>query len=411
MPPTNHAELFLSAIPQEDSPKGLTSMPSSKHTRAALLLLTVAPALTLVTGCSTMENFVQGDKLDYRSKASKTSSLEVPPDLTQITRDGRYAPQASGTVSATAFQNSAVTANANASTAAASSVAPVSVGDFRLMKNGNQRWLVTPLAAEKLWPQVRSFWEERGFTLTTDSAEAGVMETSWAENRAKLDDSTFRRVTGGFFNSLYSTGERDKFRIRVERNTSSNGTEIYLTHFGMEEVFNSPTKETTVWAPRANDPQLEAEFLQRLMVKLGAKPDDAKAIVAKATPTSSAARARVLTGQTTTTLQVDENFDRAWRRVGVALDRNGFTVEDRDRTAGTYFVRYADPRNAGKEDPGFFAKIFGGASSTDNAPNRYRVSVKADGERSTVAVFNSQGGPETGEVGQRISNFLLEELR
>ncbi len=369
-------------------------------------------ALLAVTGCSTLDSFFQGDKLDYRSKASKTASLEVPPDLTQITRDGRYAAQGQ-TISATAFQSTAASAGTAAAAAAAATIAPVAAGDFKLMRNGNLRWLVTPVPAEKLWPQLRTFWEERGFNLVTDAAEAGLMETNWAENRAKIDDGIFRRTVGRVFDSLYSTGERDKFRLRVERNTSSNGTEIYVTHFGMQEVFTSQLKDTTSWTSRPNDPQLEAEMLQRMMVRLGVKLDDAKQVLAAATPTSAtpaAARARVLSGQPSASLQVDENFDRAWRRVGSALDRNGFTVEDRDRSAGTYFVRYADPREAGKEEPGFFSKLFG-ASPNNSAPSRYRVSVKADGERSTVAVLNGQGAAENGEIGNRIIGLLLDELK
>ncbi len=374
-------------------------------------LVAVVCAALALGGCSSLDSFFQGDKLDYRSKSEKTSTLEVPPDLTQMSREGRYAPQVQGTVSASAFQSSTINTAAASNAAVASRIAPVASGDFRLMRQGNQRWLVTTTPAEKLWPQLRAFWQERGFTLTTDAAEAGLMETNWAENRAKIDDGIFRRTLGRVLNTLYSTGERDKFRMRIERNTSSNGTEIYLTHYGMQEVFTSELKDTTSWTARPNDPQLEAEMLQRMMVKLGAKPDDATAVVATAaTPTATTARARVLAGAPAATLQVDENFDRAWRRVGAALDRNGFTVEDRDRSTGTYYVRYADPRNIGKEDPGFFSRLFGASAST-NAPNRYRVNVKAEGERSTVAVQTAQGTAENGEVGTRIVNLLLEELR
>ncbi len=198
--------------------------------------------------------------------------------------------------------------------------------------------------------------------------------------------------------------------MRVER--VGSGSEIYLTHFGTVEELVGSLKERTVWTARPNDPQLEAELLQRLMVKLGAKPDDAKAVVAGATPATAAAaaRAREVAGQPTATVQVDDNFDRAWRRVGVALDRNGFTVEDRDRSTGTYFVRYADPRTAGQDEPSFLSRLFGGAQSA-TGPARYRVQVKGEGERSTVSILDGQGAPEPGDVGQRIATLLVAELR
>lgn len=386
----------------------LPLQPRRIGTHGALLAL-----LVLMGGCSTVDNFFQGDKVDYRSKASKTNTLEVPPDLTQLARDGRYAPQASGSISASTFQTGGA---ATGAAAVSSSVAPTTVGDVKVMRQGNQRWLVTPMPADKVWTIVRSFWEEQGFELAVSNADAGVVETNWAENRAKIGTDWFRRTVGVVLESLYATGERDKYRTRIERSNASNGTEIYLTHFGMQEVFTSPQNDRTAWTARPNDPQLEAEFLQRLMVRLGGTADDAKAKLAASTAApgatpgaATAVRARLLTGQTTASLQVDENFDRAWRRVGQSLDRNGFTVEDRDRSAGVYFVRYADPRLAGKEEPGFFSRLFG--STPDGTPVRYRVSVKADGERSTVAVLSSQGGPENGEVGQRIVNLLLEDLR
>jgi outer membrane protein assembly factor BamC len=152
------------------------------------------------------------------------------------------------------------------------------------------------------------------------------------------------------------------------------------------------------------------------MLRLGATDEVAKtAVTAAAKPGTSAgapARARIVAGQPAATLQVDDGFDRAWRRVGVALDRSGFTVEDRDRTQGVYFVRYIDPAFAGKEEPNFFAKLFSFGKKDDALGlARYRVAVKAEGESSTVSVLNAQGAPENGEAGKRITTLLLEDLK
>jgi outer membrane protein assembly factor BamC len=388
-------------------------MPAIQRHSTAIKFVAAAAMLTMLGACASSDSLFAGDKIDYRSKASKAPTLDVPPDLTQLARDGRYTPQASGAVSASSYQTGgAATTTASASRATAT-VAPTTVGDFRMMRSGNQRWLVTSIPAEALWPQLRAFWQERGLNLAVDSPEAGVMETSWAENRAKLDDDILRRALGRVLDSIFSTGTRDKFRVRIERNTSSNGTEIYLTHFGMEEVLTGAQRDTTTWASRPNDPQLEGEMLQRLMVRLGTREEDAKTVVAGAAvggAASTSARARLVeVPGSGTTLQLDDNFDRAWRRVGIALDRNGFTVEDRDRSAGTYFVRYADPRTTAKEDPGFFARLFSGAS--DNTPQRYRVEVKGEGERSVVRVLNAQGAADTTGVSTRILTLLDAELR
>jgi outer membrane protein assembly factor BamC len=367
-------------------------------------------ALLLAAGlaaCSSVESMLGGDKIDYRS-ASRTreKGLEVPPDLTQLSRDSRFQPTG-GSVSAAQFQAGTTAA---AAAAATSNVAPQSMGDIRMESQGNQRWLAVGLPPEQLWPQLQAFWKDRGFTLAVDQPELGVMETDWAENRAKIPQDIIRNTVGKVFDSLYDTGERDKFRTRIERTPS--GSEVYLTHRGMVEVYSGERKETTVWQPRPTDPQLEAEMLQRIMVKLGVKEEQAKAATVAGAP-AQAPRARIVQGQPAATLQVDDNFDRAWRRVGLALDRSGFTVEDRDRTQGLYFVRYVDPSQAGKDEPNFLQRWFSFGRKKDEltGPAKYRVQVKGDGDRSTVSVLNAQGQPENGDAGKRIVSLLVEDLK
>ena len=376
------------------------------------LPLTLALASALVStlsGCSSIDNFLQGDRIDYRSQSTKAAPLEVPPDLTQLQRDGRYAP-AAGSVSASTYQAGGATLTPAA--AQAVGVAPNALGEMRVVREGNQRWLVVPMSADQLWPQLREFWTERGFNLVIDNAQAGVMETDWAENRAKIPQDIVRRTVGRVFDGLYDTGERDRYRTRIERN--GDKSEVYISHRGMAEDYVGERRDaTTAWGPRPSDPGLEAEFLTRLMVKLGTKEAAAKEIVAKAAAPSSTApaRARAISGEPA--LQVDEGFDRAWRRVGLALDRGGFTVEDRDRAGGLYFVRYVDPAKAATNaEQGFLAKIFSfGKSDNAGAPVRYRIAVKGEGDRTNVTVQNSQGSPEASDVGQRIVALLVNDLK
>ncbi|MBS0446191.1 MAG: outer membrane protein assembly factor BamC [Proteobacteria bacterium] len=350
-----------------------------------------------------------GDKIDYHSQGAKTPSLEVPPDLTQLSRDPRYQVPTNGSVSATAFQAGAAAAAATAPQVLG--VAPQTIGGSTIERSGDDRWLKTSLPPDQLWPQLEAFWKEHGFVLAKDEPTTGVMETDWAENRAKLPGDIIRNTVGKVFDSAYSTGERDKFRTRVERD--GTGSDVYISHRGMVETYIGERKEETIWQPRPADPQLEAEFLSRLMIKLGTGAEVAKASI-DAKPAPGVVRARMLSGQPGPTLQVDDNFDRAWRRVGLALDRSGFTVEDRDRAQGIYFVRYVDPRQAGKDEPGLLTKMFnwfGSKKSDDGGVAKYRVVVKASGDACTVTVQNSQGAPENGDAGKRISSMLLDELK
>lgn len=356
-----------------------------------------------LSACSSVENFAAGDKVDYRTAPAKTVPLDVPPDLTQLARDSRYQAQG-GAVSAAAFQAGSLAPRAVASSAL---VAPQTLGNVRLERQGNQRWLSTPLNADQLWPQLQAFWKENGMSLVVDQPNLGLMETEWAENRAKLPDDVIRRTLGRLIEPLYSTGERDKYNTRLER--SSAGTEIHVSHRGLQEVYAGRQADTTVWQRRPSDPELEALFLARLLVKLGLKDEQAKATVATEAAVLPA-RARILEGTQAASLQVDDNFERAWRRVGLALDRSGFTVEDRDRGQGLYFVRYIDPALAGQEEPGFFAKLFG-ADKGNSGPKKFRISVKGDGANTTVSILNSSGVAENGDAGTRIIKLLVEDLK
>jgi outer membrane protein assembly factor BamC len=366
--------------------------------------------LVLIAGCSTVENLLSGDKVDYKSTSTtRPSSLEVPPDLTQLSRESRYQ-QPNGSISASTFQTATTTAAGVSTVPTVATVAPQSIGAFRIERLGNERWLSTTLSPEDVFPQVRAFWKDNGFNLVQDRADAGVLETDWAENRAKLPNDIVRNTIGKVFETAFSTGELDKFNTRVER--TATGSDIYITHRGMVEVYTGERKDATVWQARPVDPQLEATFLSRLMVKLGAKDEQAKAIVAAAGASPTApARARTLEGRPTPTLQIDDGFDRAWRRVGIALDRSGFTVEDRDRGQGLYFVRYVDPKFAGREEPNFFSRLFLGRKKDDTGLAKYRVKVTTEGGTSTVAVLDSAGKPETTDNGKRIVTLLLEDLR
>lgn len=380
----------------------MTSKFALTPVRAATLLLALG-----LGGCSMIESALPGEKFDYRSGATKTPTLEVPPDLTPLAKDGRYQPQ-TGTVTASGMASGART---SAAAPVTSTVALQQMNEIRLERSGSQRWLVSPQTPEQIWPRARQFWLDRGFAISTESAEAGTLETDWAENRAKLPNDIVRKTLGTVLDSLFSTGERDRFLMRMQRGT--NGTEIYITHRGIEEVLLGRAADGQVsWVNRPAEPQLEQEMLARLMVALGAKDEVARAAVATAADTV-APKARLATGQAGAALEVDDVLDRAWRRIGLVLDRGGFTVEDRDRGQGLYFVRYVDAKEAGREEPNFFQRLLGAKDEAAKALNRYRIQVKASstGTGTLVTVLNYQGEPDNSANAKKIISLLIDELK
>ncbi len=374
-----------------------------------------AVALIGLSGCSSVSNLVEPNKIDYKSAGKATTvSLEVPPDLTQIRRDSRFAiPEANKSTATASGYN---LEKGDKATVSSATIAPNQVKDMRVIRDGNQRYLVIKSAsAEALWPQIKDFWQDLGFLINVENQEAGVMETDWAENRAKIPQDIIRDTLGKVLDSLYSTGERDKFRTRLER--GSNGeVEIYISHRGAQEVLTGAQKDGTAWTPRAVDPGLEAEFLTRLMVRLGADAEGAKTTVSASAAPAAKPHAQLLKEGDVSYISVDEGFDRAWRRVGLALDRVGFTVEDRDRSKGLYFVRYIDQDIDAKTkgaSEGFFSKLFGSSSDASKNAQKYRVYVKnaASGDLSNVSVQDADGKPDSSAVAEKILKLLQDQLK
>ncbi len=370
----------------------------------ALRRLLGAAALAFLCGCTAISNFLgeDGSKIEYKSQGT-LPPLEIPPDLTTPARDNRYATPESRAATATLSGYEAERKEGRST----SSVLP-QVEHMRIERAGTERWLVVGEPPEKLWPLVKEFWQENGFLVSLELPEVGVMETDWAENRAKIQQDFLRNTIGKIFDSLYSTGERDKFRTRMERAPDGKGTEVFISHRGMIEVYKDNARmEQTAWQPRPADSGLEAEFLRRLMVRLGAQEDRAKQLTAGGPPQQRAQIVKSSDG--TELLQVDEPFDRAWRRIGLALDRVGFTVEDRDRQNGLYFVRYADA-DAEMQKPGILSRIFGAGDPKVKA-EQYRVQVRQQPSGSRVDVLNKDGKSEASKTASRILTLLQEQLK
>lgn len=362
--------------------------------------------LVLTLGaCSSLE--IPTKKIDYRS-AAKLPPLEVPPDLTRPGADERFTvpdinPSKGAATYSAYSKERAVRAEQGDAT-----VLPAQDG-VRVERAGTQRWLVVKGTPDQVWPVVKDFWQEVGFVVNVERPEAGVMETDWNENRAKVPDGIIRGTLGKLLDSVYSTSERDKFRTRLEPGAQPGTTEIYISHRGMEEVYTNAMRENTAWQPRAPDPELEAEMLRRLMVRFGVQQEQAKQQIAAARDVPQATLSQGRDGGSA--LSLNEQFDRAWRRVGLALDRVGFTVEDRDRSNGLYFVRYIDPEADNKQSKGWLSRLKFWGSDEAKKNERFRILLKEAAAGTEVNVLDKDGARDQSDTAKRILTLLYEQLK
>lgn len=367
--------------------------------------LSALMSLVLLAGCSEVNQFLGNEEsVDYKSAVNQRGEpLSIPPDLTQANSDPRYRAPASGSTTFSEFQQQGA---AQASAPKTSNVLP-NRSDMRVERDGDLRWLVVDRPPEQVFPRLIDFWTESGFTVATNNPAAGLIETDWAENRAKIPESWLRQALGAVLESAWDSGEREKFRTRVER---VNGhTEIYVSHRQMLEKRVGSDGSQVQWQNGKEDPGLNAAMLARMMVYLGTDVDNARKLVqqAEASPQRPAVQQDVRAQGAS--LIVSESFDRAWRRVGVALDGGGFAVDDRDRSTGDYFVRYVDTDTGEKmEQPGFFSRMFSGDKKAQ-AP-QYRIHLVGNGDQTTVSVLDANGSPDNSPTAQRLLSVLKDKM-
>jgi outer membrane protein assembly factor BamC len=366
--------------------------------RAAII---AAVGAAFLAGCETTTSL--GKKIDYKS-AGSVPALEVPPDLTTPTYDDRYqVTTASGVAAARAVGRT-------------SEVLPVSA-DARLARSGSQRWLVVKATQDQAWTILRDFWTKNGFVIAIEQPALGIMETDWAENRADVPKDFLQKFTSKYISFGNDTYKRDKFRSRIERGTEPGTVEIYISHRGaaqMPSKTSGGSPEDWNWQLLPPNPELEAEFLERLMLAFGTP--EPKAAEAVAAMSNSPDRARIEKGGNgLSQLVVDDAFDRAWRRVGLALDRTGFTVVDRDRSKGLYYVRYSNPDLTKKKEEGWLAdslnKLQFWKTEKTEKPEQYRVVVTQADPRSLVTVQDPAGAVDSSANGERILALLKDQLK
>lgn len=385
-----------------------------KRTSTAILVPLLISGL--LAGCSSfgLDKVLPDNSVDYKKERAAEKNLEVPPDLTSRSlKDRGMVPELGGvSVSYAELESDAVARNRR--DGGSGEIVP-EIDGVELARDGQDRWLVIQADADTVWNRTLEFWQQNGVLLVEQDPMTGVMRTSWLENRADIKQDMITNAVRSVFDGLYDAGTRDQYRVRIER-TGPDTTELYLTHFGMEEdvvTDSGGDSNQVVWNRRPRDPQLEAEMLRRLMVYLGVAEDKAQARLA-AGVTQSQARSRLAISDAGSSLLINDGYARAWRLAGLALDRVGFVVQDRNRDAGIYYVRYADPEGDQGEKKGWLSKLAFWNSDDDKPPveTLYQVHVQATAENQTrVTVHDETGAALDTKVAKRILTLMHEQLR
>ncbi len=381
----------------------------------ALRAAAVVSAIAALTGCNALGVNFSDEKVQYETSTSR-APLEVPPDLNTVTNNDRFAVPARPQIVSANAEAAKARMDAEARGEAPTQVLPQT--EFaKVVRDGQFRYVHVTVSPDKVWPLLQDFWASVGLAVKSQDARTGIIQTEWAENKANLPKDIIRATIGKVLDVVYDTGTRDQYRARMER-ADDGTTNIFITHRQMVEVLKGPQEESTIWQPGPNDPELEAVMLTRLAQMLetelnpAAKPQEQKAIDAmeaiKYAPVSHIVEGA---GGKPAAVLIDEPFDRAWRRVGVALDRGGFEVTDRDRSQGLFMINYLDPdyEQKQKQNQGFFTNLFSKAKAVDPVP--YRIRLSEEGDKTRVTVLGEDGRADTTGVAPRILTLIGEQTR
>lgn len=359
-------------------------------------------ALLMLSACS-----LDKQKIDYRTGSSQVSPLEIPPDLTTIASNDQYTvPGGDGASVANYSDYSKSVSGLSGKGVNGNAVLPV-LTNRHLERNGMQHWIVVESKAENVWPSVKAFWSQLGFRIVVDNPNAGVMETDWLENHGNVPRSYVRYTAGNgkAIDSLKSEGIRDQYITRLERSKDGLSTEVHISRQVMQES-QSGNRRDIKWLPHENDAEIEVAVLQMMMDKIGTEPNSALAKV-KANAASSAAQPSIPAPEVQAVvnvqfketaagkvIQINEPFDRSWRRVGLALDSAHIATTDKDRSKGIYFVSTLQEKDKKKPH------------------NDYQVTVResAGGSEVTVVDQNGKSDSETAKLTDVLYRTLTSNL-
>lgn len=387
----------------------------SLNKRGALTLLLLSLSLAL-NGCESLGlgKELPDQRLAYKRQREAAENLEIPPDL--LAGSFEDALEIPGGERAATFSEYAGSRAQRQQVAAQGGEVLPSFQGVELKRRGDDRWLEVQAPPQAVWPRLVAFWREQGILLVEQNPKVGLMRTDWLENRAEIRKDFITRMVSKIAEGLYSTATRDQYTLRIEEGLKPGTTEIRLTHRGMSERLiegGLGDSSRTIWEPSGSDREKEAEMLRRLMVYLGAPPSKAEG---PGTEVAAAqvvgANSRLISENGVPVILIPQPFRNSWRLIGIALDRAGFAVEDRDQSQGIYYVRYAGRETSAEAPkPGLISRLAFWRKPKVDPVKQYQVKVSGNEQESRVTVLAADGSPDTSAEGQRILGLIQEQLR
>jgi outer membrane protein assembly factor BamC len=267
---------------------------------------------------------------------------------------------------------------------------------MKIEQGGSQRWLVIESrSVDNMWPAMLGFLSQLGLSARYQNQNIGVIQTDWATRNSNVSQTDVRALFQWVgWGEMYSMPTQYMFRVTMWQ--SGKDVQIFVTSIQMSEVYpgcgrvvnstvETSDRQITRWMPLPPNPQLDLEFLMQFMAFSGLTPQQIKSVKTDLQTESKALfeSATAIDGK----IIVNDNFDRAWWRVAVALDRVGLGIADRNRATGEYYVYPMQSRITAPSD-GFFSKLFGssGGKSLKIPDASYTVKLLGNGDKTILTI-------------------------
>lgn len=336
--------------------------------RMKTVSLSVLLALS-ITGCGSLpalDEVVPDNTKEYR-RAETMPPLDVPPDLSTVRINDDIAGNKNDVATYSEFEEAA-----NNPLASKYNITPETKP--ALSGEGDERHLLVPNSRDTTWQKLEEFWQQKGIAIKRQDKRIGLMDTEVGS-----DD--------------------DAYRIRMERGDTSKFSKIYVSGTRFE----------------ANGQKDEA-MLRQIAEFFGAfhKEEKEKAIAVKASQPQVASVKTTLMDETGghQSLFIEKDFVDVWRRVGRILDSKGFTVEDRDRSRGLYFIRYLDPFTAAEqEEESVLSKLAFWRDDAEKAPEEYYyIKLISDAEDTKMIILDAEETRTSSDTAKRLLGLMQEQL-
>jgi outer membrane protein assembly factor BamC len=332
-------------------------------------ILLIHLLLILAAGCSHIPKLddVLPDKRTEYKKSEALPDLEVPPDLTSASENTSMSVPGEGQATLSEYkkeqtQRREQTQNRGQPTPQPEpGMAPVVAAAVP----AENQWVAVRGSTMDIWPELRRFLADKGYSFDLDDAELGILGTNWS-GPLSSDGSSYR----------------NRYKVFTEAGAEPDIVVLYVTCERQEQIGND-------WLDRDEDIMAGRLMVGELNLHFN---NSAMQVTPALTPAATARRdvARLEdSGDGKLILVIPEEFTYAWKQAGSALQQSGLLINRMDRDRGIYTVAYVE--TGAKKKKGWISKLAFWKGADDNKGKIYQISLTGMGKMTELIILDASG--------------------